>query len=480
MAFRTKSIIEHRDDLLRTLREGLIQEGISDPDIGPGTEAYLVCSSVAQHLSFINQNLFYLAEARMPDSATSEDLNRLCAIHNLQRRPATASVGFINLRLIGNTASAALPEGNELIDKLGQRFKVSTSGTYAANEAIALESINTGTTVNIALGEELKFKSPPPNVSLVQVTSSNFVGGDIAEDDASLRTRLLDKLAAYPGSGNWSHVKEIAEASHPNISAFIYPCYNGPATLKVVVTQPPNETNRQRNVSDDLINTKIQPAVVGLIPGYAEVQVISVTNQAVDVAINLALSEDGAGWIENPPYPAPQNNGYCRVTSVSNAQLIEVDSANEPVAGLSRIAFIDSNYRIHRARVLSFSGVGPYTLTLDAPLTGIATNDWIFPDAANVEKYLSAVLDVFADLGPGQVTDATGLLPRALRKPDVGSSSPQTIGASLLKFLVATGSEVLDASFSYRSKVTPSIPIAVTDPCEILIPGKIAFYRSEE
>jgi uncharacterized phage protein gp47/JayE len=477
MAFKFQSAQTILNNLLRTYRLSLIEQGIADPDVSPGTEAYIMFNSVATHIAGLNENLQYASESKMPDAAVGDDLNRLAAVFGLNRKVAIGSTGYIDLDLIDNVASAIIPTGQELSDEAGQRFAIAVGGTYNDGDRIRLTSVNTGNSVNIVAGSKLKFISPPSGCKLLQTVSVDFEGGAEAESDDDLRNRLLDKLKSYPGSGNWAHIKLLAEESYPNIQAYIYPCFNGPGTVKVAVCEPPTATDKTRNVDTTLVNTVIKPYIEGNLPGYAELNVTTVQNVNSDVSIYLSLSEEN-GWKDITPFPLAYSGGYAYVSAVVSESNITVYSNSAPVAGVSRIAFVDSNFNIYRSRVESYTGSGPYVLTLSDGLPGIAINDWIMPDSDNLEKYVQALRDVFADLGPGEITNVAGLLPRALRKPKVTLDNPSAISDPVTKFLISTGDEVLGATFAYRSITTPSVPASVTLPPNILIPRKLAFYPS--
>ena len=129
---------------------------------------------------------------------------------------------------------------------------------------------------------------------------------------------------------------------------------------------------------------------------------------------------------------------------------------------------------------MSSSGSGPYAarVTLDAPLVDVAVGSYVFPGAARTQAYVDAVLAQFAALGPGEITDQTGLFPFAYRRPRYFEAWDYTIGAKFLRALTSAGSEVLDAAWSYQNGGTtaPGIPGDITDGPAVFVPHKVAFF----
>src|SRR5690606_27680660 len=117
-----------RDDALRTYRNALIAEGISDPDTSPGTEIYAKATAFAQQILSITAVALALSESTMPDTATGEDLERLCAVYGIQRQGSKVSVGPIEL---DSSGSVLVPTGAELVDENGALYRVRSGGTFA-------------------------------------------------------------------------------------------------------------------------------------------------------------------------------------------------------------------------------------------------------------------------------------------------------------------------------------------------------------
>jgi hypothetical protein len=312
------------------------------------------------------------------------------------------------------------------------------------------------------------------------VAAGGLTGGADQETLEDLRTRVLERFRTPPAGGNAAHMADVAEKSSPSVQkAFVYPCYNGPGTVAVVVVRAPTDTDKERDVDSIELTTVVEAAILAEFPEFVDILVQTVESElALRTSIGLALSDDN-GWLDAEPFPVYSSQGYADVTVVTSTTAITINSDVPPTAGVSHIAWLShTDWKVYHATVVSFTGTGPYACTLDVPLIGIAVGDLISPDATRMDDYYAAVLSQFAGLGPGQKTDLSGLLPRALRRPKVDQSWPSDLGPSVLKILASLGDEVLDASYLHRSITSPTVPNEAADQPNILVPQRIAFYPS--
>lgn len=464
--------------MLSAYRNGLIARGISNPDVGIGTEAYLKFNTLGIQLSLLQGTFKTALDAQLPDTATQTNLERLCAMVGIKRRGASGSVGTI--AFVTSLSSSLVQTGAQLTSKSGLIFSVVAGGSFANGDSISVQSISTGSNTNLAEGEILTWLSPPIGAKAnVAINAPGCSGGLDNETDEQLRARFFNFLSTPPGNGNASHLIQLAEASTDGVTYFCYPAYNGPATVALAGVRAPSATDKNRDIDTAVLNAVIEPYVSGNYPEHVDLSVRTVVNESADVAIALALSDGQWKNSASPRFPQPATSpGYCAVTAVTSSTVVAVNSQSAPSAGISQVAYVDrTTWTLYRARVLSFTGSGPYTITLDSPFPNIAVGDYVFPDCLNAQGYLDTLLGYFASLGPGELIDAEGLLPRALRRPLPNVAHPYSLGSLALKFLVDAGSEVEDADYLYRSATTPTIPSDASDPPNILVPRRIAFYE---
>ena len=495
-SFTVKDPTTIRDDMLRTIRNGLTQFGIVNPQVGFGTDYYLIATGLANEISVVNVNVQVKADAQMPDTATGTDLARLLQNNGLAYRPASPSTGAITLDCSSTTL---VPTGGTLVDATGLRYQVTVGGTFSAGTRVPLISIDTGSGVNHLAGDVLKWTTAPPFCNQNQsVASGGLTGGAPAENDDTARARLFVRLQNPPGSGNWPQVNGYAEASSPLVQkAFCYPGVNGPSTCHVAVVGYATTVSKNRDIdTTSVMPGTVTPYILGQMPEYVETIITTVTNVATDVSIGLTLPSattaqpagPGGGWVDGSPWPAVSGLGQnsVTVTAVTSSTVFTVNAPTAPTSNVSHIAFLDpTNWTLYQAKVLSYTGgAGAYVITIDQPFPNIAAafaldasaKPIIWPQAVNGPAYVAAFLAAMALMGPGEKTSNAGVLSRGYRHPLPVNSWPYSLNATILKSLSNVGSEVLDVSYYSRSTTTPAIPGSVANPPNILVPRFIGFY----
>lgn len=482
---------EIRDNILRTLKNGLMDLGISNPAVGPGTDYYVLAQGVANEIAVAVANAQILDDQRMPDTAVGTDLDRVASIWGLSRRPAGGSSGFI---ILDSTASTTIATGAQLTDGAGLRYEVTAGGTYADADVIPVSAVDTGFATNLEAGETLQWVSAPAYANTkALVASGGLTNGVDAETDETLRARLLSRLQNAPSTGNWEHVAQFAEESWPTVQkAFVYPALQGPGTVSVAVTAAPTATNKSRALSSTTVTNKVKPYIEGNMPEHVLVNVTPTTDVNTDVSFVLTLPDaptasppgPGGGWLDGTPWPSLDTSDPTpppiTVTAVTSTTVLTVDAVTSPIEDVSRIAWLSpTNWELYTATVTAVSGTsGAYVITLDKPFTGITTGCYIWPQCENQQTYVDAVLEAFALMGPGEKTSNTSDLVRGYRHPTPSSGWPYSLGGKMLRSLVQSGDEVLDADYLTRSTTTPSVAASATSNPNILIPRHIAFYKA--
>jgi uncharacterized phage protein gp47/JayE len=498
--FVVKDAISIRDDVLRTIKNGLIRRGVETPNVSPGSDWFVLATALGNELAVVGANAVIKADEQMPDSAGGDGLARIAAVLGLEKQPAAGSVGFA---IIAASATSPVPTGQELLDANGQRFRVTVGGNYANGDSVPIEAVDVGAATNKAPGEVLRWKvSPPFCDEKVTVAAGGLVNGIDAEDDEALRARVLAVFQNPPGSGNWEHCAELAEEADARVQkAFVHPAALGPSTMRIAVTAAPTLSSKARDVASTVLSSVVEPYVQGKLPEHAHVEVTTVDNVEATVAFALALPEaptanppgPGGGWINATPWPAPNGVSAFRaaVTSVTSSTELEVDAVLAPVPGVSRIAWLSPvDWKLYTALVTSFSGSsGAYTITLDTPFAGITVGCLLWPECQNALAYCETVLAQFALMGPGEVTSNASALLRGFRHPPPANGWPSALAPHLLNAVTRAHDEVLAAQFLYREapshgpltgsagQLAPNVPASISDPPLIFVPKHIAFYR---
>lgn len=496
--FVVKDALTVRDDILRTIKNGLIARGVVSPNLGPNTDFYVTATALGNELAVIGANAIIKCDELMIDTAVDEALDRWAAIFGMSLQGAAGSYGFIVLEA---SATAPIALGAQLQDSAGLRYEVTVGGNYDDGDLVPIRGVDVGAATNHDEDDPLQWASAPPYCAdRVVVAMGGLINGVDAETQEGLRTRVLAKLQAAPASGNCQHVAEITESADVRVQkAFVYPAVQGPASFDVAAVAAPTDTEKGREIASALMTGTIAPFVEGTLPEHSEINVTTVVDVPVGVAFGLSLPEaptasppgPGGGWVNGSPWPAPDGSASfrCTVTVATSSTTFTVDALTTPAVGISRIAWVSPlTWTLYTALVTAVSGTsGAYVVTIDNPFVGIAVGNYIWPECENAQAYVNTVLDAFALMGPGEKTDNSSALIRGFRHPSPASAWPYTLGPHLLRPVTAI-EEVAAAQFFHRTdgtttltgpsgSVSPQAPAASNDPPNIFTPENIAFYR---
>ncbi len=508
--FVQKTNTQIRDDILRTIKNGLIAQGVANPNIGPGSDYYISATAFANELAVVQANSVIQADQLMPDTAAGVFLDRWLATFGLARRAAIGSSGVVTITT--SVSSTLVVQGTQLTDSIGQRYQVTVGGSYgpATTSQVPIAAIDTGKNTNHINGDTLTWVNAPAftqaNVSVgTPGLGDGLTGGADSEvgNDEPPRARLFQQLQNPPKGGNAANIALWAAQSNQDVqAAFVYPALLGPGTVFFCVTQAPNtiaplsSNSKNRDIPAALVNSTIVPYVLGNIPEHVFCVGATPLNQPTDVAIQLSLpaattaspAGPGGGWLDGTPWPQSiGGTAAVSVTSVSSSTIFTVNAATPPTPGVSRIAWLSPlTWTLNLATVTaSFGTSGTYAITIDTPMPGIAAGNFIFPQSTNQQTYVNALLGAFALMGPGEWTINAGAKIRAYRRPLPTQAWPYALGATQLKAIISSGTEVLDASYISRSSTTPNVPATVlatlagglsSSPPSILVPRNIGFY----
>lgn len=346
-------------NLLNTYQAGFIANGLIVPDVSFGSEPYLEASALAQQLYILQINLQQAINSVLPDTAQDTDLQRIAAIYGLSLNPATPSFGAIQLS-VSITTPIYINKGQQLKDSSGQLYQTIQSGYVSSPYIINIQSVDTGTLVNLSAGSTLTWLSLPPFTSPTATVISGLEGGAAVEGYEQLRGRLLARLQTAPGGGNWSYVQQIANSSlipvdGPSIQqSFIYPCFNGPATTAVCIVSSPTITssvsggspardfgiNNVNSINPYLVSVlqassnqilyAVYNNVTGNMPEPIYVQVSTAVQVPSDCSIALALPQNRnnhPNWTDFNPFPVAglgsggSGTGYCDVSGAPSTTI---------------------------------------------------------------------------------------------------------------------------------------------------------------
>jgi len=499
------------DDLinanLRVTRNALILRGVENPNVTRDSDHYVRARALALNLVPAYRNGVIMGDQMMPDTATGERLVRHLKIYGLT--PLTAAGASGNIILTTSTTTL-VPVDSQLIDDVGQVYRVTVGGNYDDGDEIPVIGVSTGKSTDHDEDDILQWVDQPAFADpLAAVASPGLIGGADTDEDEDSRSLLYTHLRNPAGGGNWSQIIAWAKAASSSVkAAFVYPALDGPATvgLNLLGELTYDVVNGFTREVSATVRTLVHAAVAAQLNARGHVNLTTTTptdsgatpNVNLSVSIGLDLPEStgaggpGGGWVDVRPWPIL--NGVatrCTVLSVTDSThliLTSDEAGTTPsadglqdgvtqIAWFSPVSYSDGNAAIITATVTAHGGTtGAITVTLSAPFTGIIAGDYVFPNAENHEVYAQALLTAIGDLGPGQWHPNLALVPEAARQPLVNRQQPSDITGSLLKPIVDSGEEVEDAQYLYRSATTPGVPATTADSPFVFVPSRLGFF----
>lgn len=278
------------DDMTDERLHELMLEIISDEiDKRQGSVAYDLTYPAAHELMNAYMELSVVYNARMPDTATGSDLDEVVGLIGLERREAVPAQG---IALFSGDAGEIIPEGTRLLAETtsGEIYFVTDEDMTLNSEGIGSVSVTAeegGAIGNIGVGELVAVSGYLADV--VSVTNEEpFEGGVDEEDDESLRQRFYDRVRLPITSGNLHHYRQWAMEVPGVGDAKVFPVWNGPGTVKVVIVdsemKPP-----AHSIVDATYNHIEEERPIG-----ADVTV----SGATELPINVSATVELASWAD--------------------------------------------------------------------------------------------------------------------------------------------------------------------------------------
>ena len=484
-----------RDALLTDIRLEARKVTAVDPAVQPGTDNWWFATAHAAESMQQYSNIELARDAITPLNATGDDLDDWRIALGLPVVEPSPSTGKIRLTVDG---TATINTGEQLVYENGLRGEISGTWIGVTDGAeVDVVSVDKGEDTNFDPGAIVRFVNAPTNVSTDATVSENspLTGGRDEEDDDRKRSRILNALANKPGGGNWGQARQIVLDELASVQdCFVYPALGGPSSVKIV---PVRDFNIDRDEYTRAQNTAAlniaRNAIYAEMPDGIEVIVQPPADESFDASLLVTIPDssisggNGTGWLDGTPWPllVGADNDKVTVSTVTDSTQITVtaNTTAAPTVGLTHIAWwspVDRKFRTYLVTAVSGS-TGAWVLTLDRPLvaddgTSVATGDFISPAAVSSKNYGASWTKATRNLGIGENTSDSNRTPRALRHPFVADERPVDLTFRTLKAFQGEHTEISDLAWGHQSQTTPTIPVTVDLPPNVLTPRHFAIY----
>ena len=325
---------------------------------GEGSLVFNALSALAFELERLYMAADYILNECFADTADMEGLIRIAANRGITRR--AASHAYVSI-----TADAALPIGWRASLK-GFNYAV-TEALDAVNYVYKAECEEAGSGPNELTGPLIPIDFVEGLTSAV--ITEVLIPGDDDETQEELYKRYLESFSSESFGGNIAAYRSIVNSMEGVGGCKVYPVWNGPGTVKVVVQAA--DYGAPSSYLVDQIQEALVPTDGGTGYGYApidhDVTVEAVTAVTVNVATTITYSP-GYSWDTIGEQITAAVEGY--IQSVAKAWS-EGDARTDALVYVSRL----------EAAVLNVTGV---TDIAGTTLNGSAVNLHLASDEISV------------------------------------------------------------------------------------------------
>lgn len=262
------------------LRARMLADISNDYDKSEGSFFYDAISPVAIELEKSYGKQAQILTNAFAATASGSYLDAKCGELGITRKPATTATGTVK---ITGTKGAAVQKASLVATEL-VTFRTTEGITIgeSGSTTVIVECTERGTAGNVAANAIKYF--PVTIEGIHSVTNSEpITSGYDEETDESLRQRYYDKVNTPATSGNAAHYEQWAKLIEGVGSAKVFPTWNGPGTVKVVICD-----RNKRAASSELIEEAAQ-YIETQRPIGASVTVESVREKDINVTASLTL-----------------------------------------------------------------------------------------------------------------------------------------------------------------------------------------------
>ncbi|MGE7271344.1 baseplate J/gp47 family protein [Brevibacillus panacihumi] len=273
----------YEDQTKAAIHQRMLDATPADIDKRPGSVAYDLTGPTAIEAETLYVELDTFADKAFADTAYGEWLDRIAASVNIARRPAVKASGYVTFT--GNEGTS-IPKGTEVsTDGDSPIYFVTTAdATITGGTAtVPVEAKEAGAAGNVGPGA---IRLTTGNITgITSVTNATeFEGGVDRESDDSLRKRYFERVRRPITSGNVYHYRQWALEVVGVRDVRVYPVWNGPLTVKVVVLA-------DDGVPSQALIDATRAYIESERPVGADVTVVGAIDFGISVAATLYLAE---------------------------------------------------------------------------------------------------------------------------------------------------------------------------------------------
>jgi uncharacterized phage protein gp47/JayE len=348
----------------------------------------------------------------LQDTAEDEGLPRLL--------PAAGAVGFLVITAaVGGTTISAGATATHL--PTGRKYQCGETRLYFDAQPVPVVAVNSGPDTDLSAGTVLQWDSPALGCGLTatvfeQSDGTGLTGGRAEETREELILRIRNSRGNPAASGNDASYQEVAKRTPgvPVSAVFTYPAIQGPGTSCLLFLLRPSKLGGSRIPSAAAI-AAVKGYVIGKMPKDDSVPFGVVLSSSVDVVLRVRWAKGIAKWSDGvqwpPQYVVSEEYKVHSVGTISPSTIPVTTASGTPTApqvGQTIALWDRANLRFVPKRILTVSGVNPWTLTFDLSNNASdqsfvpAVGDIISPWSDSLDQIPALIAAYFETLGTGE------------------------------------------------------------------------------
>jgi Baseplate J-like protein len=409
------------------------QSGVPNVDTAPGSHAWVLATTLADTLEPSQANQTLIARRTLIKQRFGTKLDEYGNSRGLPRLQGSKSFGVV--RITTSTGGTTLGATQNLTNLgNGIQYTATVSGFFADQALVTIQSVALGSDTNAFPGTKLRWDSPsaglaPDCVVVADANGAGLTGGGDIESDESYQNRLIDDLRNPQGNGNRSEVRAIIQETSPNLNAlrnghgipvecgFVYPCALGAGSLAFTFTVPGKGLGRLPSGAQLAAVEAYLKSAIGEDYSVFTVALAQDTNPDSKVpAISVKFSPNVVSWVDLDPFPLfyGSTQGFPVINAVTNAASFQIayqtsyTGVAQPRVGQTICVYNASTRTFAAKRILSFTGTGPWNITVDTTNAASDTfyvpvvNQYVMPYSVKLDDFAAAIMSRYDALGPGE------------------------------------------------------------------------------
>ena len=232
----------YEDLTVEEIKSDIISKATSSIDTREGSFFNDMISAAAYEIWKVYQSLDAVIPIMFVDKTSGKYIDKRCADYDIPRKEGTYATAKLTITGVSGTT---IPAAKVFLTADGLEFTADISVSIVDGTAtITVTAAEVGEKYNVDAGTITKqFVN---QAGITSVTNAVATGGTNPETDAALVERLYEYLQKPATSGNTNQYKQWALKVDGVGGAKVFPLWNGPGTVKVVIVdsnkQPVNST----------------------------------------------------------------------------------------------------------------------------------------------------------------------------------------------------------------------------------------------